>query len=226
MQVAFFVLTLLVILYGPSLWVGSVIKHYHREQNYPGTGAQFARHLLNRLSLEQVLVEMTNQGDHYDPIAKAVRLSKLCFEGKSLSAITIAAHEVGHAIQDASNMPLFRWRTRLALLAFHAERMGSVVMLLVPVITLLTRTPASGLLTFLLGAAIMGSASLVHLVTLPVEMDASFQRALPLLEAGGYLKPQHSQAAHRILRAAAFTYLAASLSSLLNLGRWWALWRR
>ena len=76
------------------------------------------------------------------------------------------------------------------------------------------------------GLATMGISTLVHLVTLPVEWDASFKRALPVLRQGSYLTPEDEQGARRILNAAALTYVAASLASLLNLWRWIALLRR
>ena len=98
-------------------------------------------------------------------------------------------------------------------------------MLLIPVAALVTRSPAAGLLVFLIGFGSLFLTTLVHLVTLPVELDASFNKALPIL-AEGYLEKRELPAARRILRAAALTYLAGSLASLLNLGRWLVLLRR
>ena len=87
----------------PSLWVQAVIKRYREPANrYPRTGGQTARHLLDTLGLRNVVAEVTDGGDHYDPLAKAVRLTKDNFYGRSLTAVTIAAHEVGHAMQDLS----------------------------------------------------------------------------------------------------------------------------
>ena len=95
-----------------------------------------------------------------------------------------------------------------------------------PFISLLTRLPAIGVFTFACGLAILLLPVLVHLVTLPVEWDASFKRALPVLIAGEYIPESAIPIAKRILTAAALTYLAASLASLLNFYRWVAFLRR
>ena len=84
----------------------------------------------------------------------------------------------------------------------------------------------AGVVVMVAGIATMGISTLVHLVTLPVEWDASFRRALPILQQGNYLSPEDEQGARRILTAAALTYVAASLASLLNLWRWIAFLRR
>ena len=95
---------LFAILLGPGLWVRHVLRRYAEPADRyaaSGTGAEFARHLLDRLQLRDVKVETTPQGDHYDPLARAVRLSAANHDGASLTAVTVAAHEVGHAIQHA-----------------------------------------------------------------------------------------------------------------------------
>ena len=93
---------LLGLLFGPGLWVRRVMDRYRRpEDRYGGTGAELARHLLDKAGLQAVRVELTDQGDHYDPQEKAVRLIAENLDGRSLTAVTVAAHEVGHAMQDA-----------------------------------------------------------------------------------------------------------------------------
>jgi hypothetical protein len=96
----------------------------------------------------------------------------------------------------------------------------------IPIAAALAQTPVAGVVVLVAGMATMGIATLVHLVTLPVEWDASFGRALPVLQQGNYLSPEDEQGARRILTAAALTYVAASLASLLNLWRWIAFLRR
>ena len=98
--------------------------------------------------------------------------------------------------------------------------------MLAPVVTLLTRAPVAGLLMLLGGFLVLGLGTAIHLITLPMELDASFGRALPMLEKGGFLRSGDKRHARRLLTAAACTYLAASLMSLLNIGRWWAILRR
>jgi Zn-dependent membrane protease YugP len=176
--------------------------------------------------MQHIKVEATELGDHYDPETKAVRLTPDKFNGKSLTAITVAAHEVGHAIQDQAGYQPFTERTRLVRVAQGAEKLGGIVMLGIPIAATLAQTPVAGVLVLVAGMATMGIATLVHLVTLPVEWDASFRRALPILQQKNYLSPQDEQGARRILTAAALTYVAASLASLLNLWRWIAFLRR
>lgn len=213
----------------PGLWVKRVLQKYsepadrYREQ---GTGAELARHLLDSFDLQQVAVEQTTIGDHYDPQSKTVRLTEDKHDGYSLTAITVAAHEVGHAIQDARKERLFVNRARLAQIAATAQKFGSLFMIAAPVVMVITRAPG---LTFVFLAVAIGSmllGTLVHLITLPVEFDASFNKALPMLKSGGYLREGDLPHANRILKAAALTYVAASLASLLSLGRWLAILRR
>lgn len=217
------------LLFGPSLWVNGVLRRYATPADRyaaSGTGATLARHLLDQAGLGDVVVESTPGGDHYDPEARRVRLAAGNFEGASLTAVTVAAHEVGHAIQHARGEALFRLRHRLARFAIAAEQIGGVLLIAAPVVTLIVRTPVAGgvLLMLSLATVVLGTA--VHLVTLPVELDASFRKALPLLREGRHLFEADLPHARRILRAAAFTYVAGSLASLLNLWRWLAVLRR
>ena len=108
----------------------------------------------------------------------------------------------------------------ISVLASCLERAGSIILLATPLLGALTRAP--GLIALQLGAGIlvMSISVVIHAVTLPVEFDASFNRALPILERGGYLAKDDLPAARRILRACALTYVASSLASLLNLWRW------
>lgn len=205
----------------PTLWVRFVIAHHggHRP-DFPGTGAEFARHILDGMELRHVKVEETAQGDHYDTELKAVRLVPNHFHGRSLSAVVIAAHEVGHAMQDATGSRLLKTRTRLAKTAIIIERTGGVVMLVAPLVLILVRHPGVLLLQFGLGLLILGFGVALQLSALPVEFDASFNRALPVLQAGRYIPERDMPAARSILRAAAFTYVAAALMTLINIARW------
>ncbi len=214
-------------LFLPQFWVQRVLARYNREPepNFPGTGGELARHLLRRFGLDEVRVEGTEVGDHYDPGARCVRLTADKLDGKTLTAITVAAHECGHALQHARAEPMFALRSRLAASAVWATRLGSFLIFAAPMVGLLSRAPSPAMLSVLGGFLVMGFGVLVQLATLPVELDASFRKALPVLEAG-YLQPDQVPAARRILRAAAWTYVAASLASLLNFWRWIAILRR
>lgn len=212
---------------GPGWWVRRVMSRYRKpEGRYEGTGAQLARHLLDTSQLQHVKVEETEEGDHYDPNDKTIRLGPGNFNGRSLTAVTVAAHEVGHAIQDATGFAPLKIRTRLVILTQPVQKLGAGILMASPFIGAITRAPSISLLMILGGLMSLGAASLVHLLTLPTELDASFKRALPLLEKEKILKPVDLPHARRLLKAAALTYLSASLASLLNIARWWALLRR
>lgn len=220
-------IAIIALVLGPAYWVKHTLAKYsHPDDRYPGTGGELARILLDWANLQAVKVEVTEQGDHYDPIEKAVRLTADKFNGKSLTAITVAAHEVGHAIQDRDGYLPLRLRTRLVQIAAPAEKMGAAILMLAPIITVATRAPSAGALFLLGGLLTLGTATVVHLVTLPMELHASFARALPMLEQGKYLIQGDEPHARKILRAAAWTYVSASLMTLLNIGRWWAILRR
>ncbi len=213
--------------WAPQWWANHTFRRYSRElERIPGTGGELARHLLDRFELADVGVEETADGDHYDPTTRTVRLSPENFRQRSLTAVAVAAHEVGHAIQHARNDPRFHLRTRLVRISQSAQQLGAIAMFAVPLIMAVTHRPQAGILFVLLGLLSMGSATLVHLVTLPVELDASFGKALPILRDGHYVAKKDHKAIERILRAAALTYVAASLASLLNIGRWIAMLRR
>lgn len=227
MHLLVFGLIIVAVIFGPGIWVQRVLTKYAEPANrYAGTGAQLARHLLNKNGLENVKVEQTKEGDHYDPNDKAVRLTPDKFDGRSLTAITVAAHEVGHALQDRDAYGPLKLRTHLVKATRHVEKLGAGILMVSPFIGALTRVPMLGVLMFLGGLLTLGSSTVIHLVTLPTEFDASFSRALPILEKENVLKESDTAHARRILRAAAYTYVSASLMSLLNIARWWAILRR
>jgi Zn-dependent membrane protease YugP len=205
----------------PQIYVQRVIKqHSTPRTDFPGTGGEFARHLLDRAGLQSVRVEGTDLGDHYDPEDKAVRLSHGHMGGSSLAAVVIAAHEVGHAIQDAIGYKPLQARTRLAKQAVQLERLGAILMLVAPIVMVLSKSPHILILEMVAGFLIMSLSVVAHLVTLPTEFDASFRRALPILKDGNYIKPEDMRSARQILWAAALTYVAAAAMTLLNVGRW------
>jgi Zn-dependent membrane protease YugP len=227
MVYAIAIILLLILIYGPQLWVQRVLNRHNRvtEENFPGTGGELARHLLDRYDLQEIKVEITDLGDHYDPMTRAVRLTRDKFEGKTLTAITVAAHECGHAYQHAAAEPMFMLRTRLAKISVTAQRVGSFLLFAAPFAVLVSRAPSAAVFNIAGAFLIMGFAIVMHLLTLPVELDASFKKALPLLSSG-YLSEKQMPAARSILRAAAWTYVAASLATLLNFWRWLAVLRR
>ena len=222
-----FVVVILIVVFGPGLWVQRVLDRYSvPADRYSGTGGNLARHLLDRHGLHDVQVEATDQGDHYDPEAKVVRLTEDKFAGRSLTAITVAAHEVGHALQDHEGYAPLRLRTRLVKATRGIEKIGAGVLVIAPFLGIITRAPGLSLITFAAGLVTLGTAAVVHFVTLPTEFNASFARALPILDEHRILKPVDRPHARRLLTAAALTYVSASLMSLLNIARWLAILRR
>jgi hypothetical protein len=220
-------LILLVLVLGPGLWVRKVMRRYGQpEDRYAVTGAEAARRLLDAHGLQAVGVELTESGDHYAPDDKMVRLSVQHHGGHSLAAVVVAAHEVGHAVQDATAYAPLHLRTRLAQWIGPVEKLGAGLMMATPLVIGITRAPSAGALMMLGGLLTLGSAVLVHLLTLPTEFNASFKRALPMLESHAVLIPGDERHARILLRAAAMTYVSASLMSLLNIARWWAILRR
>ena len=215
------VLIVLAIIFGPSLWVKFVMRRYSTEKpEMPGTGGELAKHLIKRFSLKDVEVETTELGDHYDPIEKKVRLLREHYESKSLTAIAIAAHEVGHAIQDHQGDKRLATRTKMVPIVNLLARWSVVIISLSPVIGIITRHPMPFSLLLFLGLSGFIARMMVHAVTLPIEFDASFSKALPILREGNYVSQSNEKAVSHVLRAAALTYVSAALADILNLSRW------
>jgi Zn-dependent membrane protease YugP len=190
-----------------------------------GTGGEFARHLLDRFGLTDVKVETTDRGDHYDPRSKTVRLLGRHHDGKSIAAVAIAAHEVGHALQHSQGHRMLSLRQRLAPLAAFTDRFAGVLFIAAPVLGVLVRNPVALIVLIAGGVMLLMVRVVVDLVTLPVETDASFGKALPIIRDGRYVEEGDLEAVKSVLRAAAFTYLASALISLVNLWRWARLLR-
>lgn len=227
MQLLILLVVLLVIIIGPGLWVGSVMKRYHfPRERYARTGGETARALLDSMRLGHVRTEVTERGDHYDPIDKAVRLSPDNFNGRSLTALTVATHEVGHAMQDADGFGPLRWRTRMVRWVGPIEKAGAGILMLSPFLSMVTRIPTIGILAFFGGMLTLASGVVVHALTLPTEFDASFRRALPLARQRGLFREEDLPRAYKLLTAAALTYVSGALQSLVNIARWWRILRR
>ena len=215
------VLIVLALIFGPSLWVKFVMSRYSSQlPEIAGTGGELAKHLIQQFSLKDVKVEITEQGDHYDPIEKKVRLVREHYESKSLTAIAIAAHEVGHAIQDQQGDKRLASRTKMIPIANMIARWSVAIISLSPIIGIITRHPMPFSVLLFLGLSGFIARMMIHAVTLPIEYDASFSKALPILREGNYISQDNEKAVSSILNAAALTYVSAALADILNLGRW------
>lgn len=174
------------------------------------TGAQVARALLDAQGLRDVRVERT-QGllsDHYDPKAKVLRLSPDVHDRPSVAAAGVAAHEMGHALQDAQNYAPLVWRTAMVPAVQFGSWLGPLIFF-------------GGFLLNLTGLAwlgliLFGATALFALVTLPVELDAS-SRAKKLLVNQGVLMSQEMEGVNKVLNAAALTYVAGAVQAVTTL---------
>jgi len=208
-------------IYAPQYWVGYTMRRHGADRpDFPGTGGEMAQHLVERLELTGVGVEATDAGDHYDPETRTVRLSQANFDASSLTAVAVAAHEVGHALQHHRGERGLALRQSLVGIAMVTDRIASIFFIAAPVLAIVLRAPVAMFGMALIGIGLLAIRIVVHLVTLPVEYDASFNKALPILREGGYLADKDLADARSVLKAAALTYVASALMSLLNLARW------
>src|SRR5437868_1502681 len=168
-------LLVLALLFGPQLWIRRVMAQHGAERaDLPGTGGELARHLLDEADLCGVTVELTGDGDHYDPEAQAVRLLPQHHDGRSVAAVAVAAHEVSHAVQHAHGERSFTLRYELVKKVVWFDKIASVFLLLSPIVFVLVRVPGLFMLQLVVGVLLLSARIIVHLVTLPVEFDASF----------------------------------------------------
>ncbi|MED3625277.1 zinc metallopeptidase [Neobacillus thermocopriae] len=176
------------------------------------TGAEVAREILNANGLYHVNVEQGHGylSDHYDPRSKTVRLSPENYHGHSIAAAAVAAHEVGHAIQDAEGYAFLRFRHALVPVA----NLGSNVSWILIMIGIFAQL--SGML--LLGIIFMAAAVLFQVITLPVEFNAS-NRAMNQVVSLGLVANKEEGEARKVLNAAALTYVAAAAVAVLELLR-------
>jgi Zn-dependent membrane protease YugP len=182
----------------------------------PFTGKQLGQKILEEKKLENVLIKPIKQMDHYNPIEKKVHIGEDKINKKSITSIAVVAHEIGHAIQDKEGYKPLLLRQKLIEKTIFLQRLGSFLLIIgLPSIFAFTKSP---LITFIAAILIMGCLStnvLIHLITLPVEFDASFKRALPILQK--YVPYENMKQCRSVLRAAAFTYLAQSIVSIFRL---------
>ena len=224
LAIAIAVAIIVLLIFVPSWYTKKILETYSVEADYlPGTGGELAKHLIKKLQL-QTKLEKTKQGDHYDPIARTVRLTDRVMNKRSLTAVATAAHEVGHAMQHESGSKMLALRTFLSGLLRPLELLSSSLFMIAPLLTLWS--PRLGLAVVIIAFSSLLLRVVVHLVTLPVEFDASFGKALPLLKLGQYLRLEDEKAVRKILKACAMTYVSSALMELLNVFRWFSFFRR
>lgn len=180
------------------------------------TGAQVAQGILDRNNISNVRIEQVGGflSDHYDPKAKVLRLSPDVYSGYSMAAVGVAAHEVGHAIQDAKHYSPLVARTGLVPLQYFGSNVG--IYMIFGSMMLGGVSTAVGAPLAWIGLALFSLGTLFTFITLPVEFDAS-RRALETLRTGGFVSPEELGGASQVLSAAAMTYVAAAVASLASL---------
>jgi Zn-dependent membrane protease YugP len=196
-----------------QLKIQSAYQKYSAMRSRGGrTGAQVARELLRQAGLDDVVVEAVGGqlSDHYDPRTRRVRLSEHVYNGTSIAALGVAAHEASHAAQHAEGYGPLAMRTALLPVA----GIGSNLAFPLFFAGFLFSMPA----LMDLGILFFSAAVLFQFITLPVEFNAS-SRAVELLAAGGYVSREEEGPVRDMLRAAGYTYLAATAVSLAHLLR-------
>ena len=199
-----------------SARVKSTFAKYERIRNSAGlTGRDAAERILRGAGIYDVRIERVSGSltDHYDPRNKVLRLSDSTYHSMSVSAVGVAAHECGHAIQHAVNYAPIRWRGALVPVA----NLGSNIAWPLIVIGLFITGDSSSLLINL-GIIAFSFAVLFHLVTLPVEFNAS-NRAIRILGSNGMMSKEEVGAVKKVLGAAALTYVASAATAILQLLR-------
>ncbi len=193
--------------------VQSTYHKYSQVRSTMGmTGAQVAQEILNRMGVHNVQIEQVagQLTDHYDPSAKKVRLSEGVYGSDSLAAAAVAAHECGHVLQDVQGYKAMNLRSSLVPAANLGSNIGPMLVVVGVVLG------SAGGIFINIGIALFLAVILFHIVTLPVEFDAS-NRALKLINEFGILQGEENRAAKKVLDAAALTYVATALYSVLQL---------
>lgn len=206
-----------------ALWAQNKVKgayaKYSKVPNMAGiSGAQAARRILDQQGLQSVPVESTKGvlSDHYDPRSRKLVLSDDVYNGRTVAAVAIAAHEAGHALQHQEGYAPLKARTAIVPAVSIGSNLGFIVLIVGVMI--------GNLMLGWVGVALFGLATLFALITLPVEFNASSRAKLALVQSGivdgGVAGGQESAGVDKVLGAAAWTYVAGFLASLLSLLYW------
>jgi Zn-dependent membrane protease YugP len=210
----------LLVAFVPQMILKGIYGRFDQTPNSRGlTGAEVANNILRDNGVHDVVVEPINGflSDHYDPSSKRIRLSEEHYYGRSVAGVAVAAHEVGHALQHAQGY--FPVVVRSAMVP--AVNLGSNLGPILLMVSLMLGATSQVMPDWAFGLAWLGifmfaAAVLFHIVTLPVEIDASM-RAVRILAGNHYLTQTELPGAKQVLTAAAFTYVATALYSLMQL---------
>ena len=220
-----YLIIFLVLSTAPVIWLNYV---FHKNDqiliNMPFTGLEFGKLILKDYGLTEVKIEKSLSVDHYDLLEKKVKVTQDRLSKKSLTAISIVCHEIGHAIQHKEKYKALEQRTSLVRNTAWISQIGSSILLIgIPTILATGYYPLIkvclllALLSLLIGI-------IVHLITLEVELDASFNKALPILIEK--VPPEYHDSCKSILRAAAFTYVIGVVRNFVSLRFIWLMLSR
>lgn len=203
-----------------SFWaqnnIKSTYRRYAQVQSQMGmTGAEVAQTILQNMGIGDIKIEPVRGEltDHYDPRAKAIRLSQDIYNSNSLAAAAVAAHECGHVLQDKKDYKFMNFRAALV----PAANLGSKFAPMIIMLGIFLSAMGQVSLAFIyIGIALFLGVIAFHIITLPVEFDAS-RRALTLIDELGILQGEENRGAKKVLNAAAWTYVATAFASFLQL---------
>ena len=206
----------------PVLWVNYVFKKNDTIlPNMPFNAYEFGEEIIKELKLKNVSIEKTLIGDHYDLVEKKVKVHEDRFKRKSLTSISIICHEIGHAIQHAQNYSPLITRTKLVKNTQWINKISMAIIYIgFPLIF------ATGFLSLIKLCALIILLStligvIIHLITLEVELDASFNRAFPIIKKK--IPEVYHNSCRSVLRAAAFTYVVGVFKNLISLRMIWTV---
>ena len=221
----FFLFFFLIFFLLPKFWLSYSMKKGDKELiNMPFNAEEFGKLILKENDLTGVKIEETQAVDHYDLNDRTVRVKEGRLEKKSLTSLTIVCHEIGHAIQHNEEYEPLVQRTNLLEKTQWISRLGGVI--LYSALPLILATGSFGFikLSLLLVICSVLVGVLIHLITLNVEIDASFNRAMPILKEK--IPEEYHAQCNNVLKAAAFTYVIGALTSFLSLRYIWLLLSR
>ena len=217
-----YLIFLFILFVAPIIWYNYIFKKNDKVLiNMPFTGFEFGRELLQEHNLNDVQIEGTKLGDHYDLINKKVMVLEDRLQKKSLTSITIICHEIAHAIQHKENFKPLKRRNVIIRNTSWITQLGSGILLIgFPIIF---ATGSYGFIKICLAVAAFSLliSALIHIITLDVEIDASFNKAYPIIKQK--VPVEYHQACRSILLAAALTYVIGVFRSFFSLRFIWML---
>lgn len=216
---------LILIAFGLALWAQSSVQGNFKKgskikASSNMTGVEVARRILDSEGLSDVRIELSRRGtlsDHYDPTAKVIRLSEPVYRGNSIASLSVAAHEVGHAIQHANHYSMLVLRHKLVPFANIGSQLAPFLLIAGFIFT-------QGSMLIGMGIILFSAAVLFQVVTLPVEFDASRRAKNKLIELG-MIANQEERGVSKVLNAAALTYVASTLIAVLELIKYIMIFR-